>query len=319
LSIPHTQVLTYFDGIGFHKEGVRKRQTRIGEGEVGLAALERRTIEINDLRERGAGFYRAAMAEEDGFIAYYAVPLIAKAEVKGVIEIFHREKLTPDAEWMGFLNALALQAAIAIDNTTLFNDLQRSNVEMLIAYDSTLEGWAKALELRDEETEGHTRRVVDKTLEIARAMGMSEADLVHVRRGALLHDIGKMSIPDSILLKTGTLTDEEMEIMRGHTVNAFELLSPIVYLRPALDIPYCHHERWDGSGYPRGLKGEQIPLAARIFSVVDTWDALRNERRYHPGWSRDKACEHIRSLSGIQFDPAVVDVFMSMECKQHGT
>ena len=144
-------------------------------------------------------------------------------------------------------------------------------------------------------------------------MGMSESELVHVRRGALLHDIGKMSIPDSILLKTGSLTDEEWRIMRQHPVYAYELLSPIGYLRPALDIPYCHHEWWDGTGYPRGLRGNEIPLAARIFSLADAWDALNSERRYHQAWPEEQVREHIRSLSGTQFDPQVVERFLNLE------
>lgn len=313
---PNTQILSYFYGIGFRSEQIRKTSVRVGEGTAGIAALERRILSIENIGEDSETFTRSDETHGEGFVTYCVVPLIAKAEVRGVLEIFHRKRLNPDTEWWNFLNALALQAAIAVDNTTLFNDLQRSNVELLIAYDSTLEGWARALELRDKETEGHTRRVVEKTLEVAKKMRMSESELVHVRRGALLHDIGKMSIPDDILLKTGALTDEEMAIMRRHPVKAFEMLSPIVYLRPALDIPYCHHERWDGAGYPRELKGEQIPLAARIFAVVDTWDALHHERRYHPGWTREKTCEHISSLAGTQFDPAVVEAFMDLECSE---
>ena len=311
---PHSQILNYFAGTGFRTEAIRKTMVRVGEGHVGLAARERRAIVVDNLHETEVSFGRDDLVRKEGFVTYYAVPLIAKAEIKGVLEIFHRQKIDPDTEWHDFLNALALQAAIAIDNTNLFNDLQHSNIELLLAYDSTLEGWARTLELRDKETEGHTRRVVDMTLETGKLMGMSNAEIVHARRGALLHDIGKMSIPDSILLKTGTLTEKEMAIMRNHPVYAFELLSPIVYLRPALDIPYCHHERWDGMGYPRGLKGEQIPLAARIFAVVDTWDALRSDRRYHSGWPHEKTCRHIQSLSGTQFDPAVVRAFLSLEC-----
>jgi len=189
-------------------------------------------------------------------------------------------------------------------------DLQRLNVELALAYDTTLEGWSRALDLRDKETEGHSRRVTEMTVGLARAMGMSEGELVHVRRGALLHDIGKMGIPDSILLKPALLTEEQTEIMRRHPVYAYELLSPIDYLRPALDIPYCHHEQWDGTGYPRGLQGEQIPLAARIFAVVDVWDALRSHRPYRLGWPEDRAREHIRSLAGTHFDPKVVEVFL---------
>lgn len=185
--------------------------------------------------------------------------------------------------------------------------------ELTRAYDTTIEGWAKALELRDKETEGHTKRATEMTLRIARAMGLTEEQLLHVRRGALLHDIGKMSIPDSVLLKNGPLTEDEWGIMRRHPVYAFVLLSPIAYLRPAIDIPYCHHERWDGAGYPRGLKGEQIPLAARIFALADTWDALYSERRYHAAWSEEQVRDHIRSLAGTQFDPQVVEAFLSLE------
>ena len=197
-----------------------------------------------------------------------------------MLEIFHRAPLNPDEEWLSLLEAVATQVAIAIDNAVLFADLQRSNLELALAYDTTLEGWSSALDLRDKETEGHTRRVTEMSVDLARAMGVSDAELVHIRRGALLHDIGKMGIPDSVLLKPGPLTEEEWKIMRKHPVYANELLSPIAYLRPALDIPYCHHEKWDGTGYPRGLKGEQIPLAARIFAVVDVWDALRSDRPY---------------------------------------
>jgi HD-GYP domain-containing protein (c-di-GMP phosphodiesterase class II) len=181
-----------------------------------------------------------------------------------------------------------------------------------LAYDTTLEGWSKALDLRDKETEGHTQRVVDMTLRIAQTLGISDEELTHFRRGALLHDIGKMGIPDSILLKPGPLTDEEWEIMKRHPVYAYELLFPITHLRPALDIPYCHHEKWDGSGYPRGLKGEQIPLSARIFAVVDVWDALTSDRPYRNAWTSKKTLEYIREQSGKHFDPQIVDTFMSL-------
>jgi putative nucleotidyltransferase with HDIG domain len=207
---------------------------------------------------------------------------------------------------------LARQAAIAIDNTELFNGLQRSNAELVLSYDTTLEGWSRALELRDRETEGHTQRVTEMTLRLARALGMSDKELSHARRGALLHDIGKMGVTDAILLKPGPLTDEEWDIMRQHPQFAYEMLSPIAYLRPALDIPYCHHEKWDGTGYPRGLKGEEIPLAARIFAVVDVWDALRSDRPYRPAWPKEKALEHIRAGSGTHFDPKVVEAFLEM-------
>jgi len=237
--------------------------------------------------------------------------LIAKGQVKGVFEIFCRQRFEADPEWSDFFEALAIQAAIAIDNATLFRKLQESNIELTLAYDTTIEGWAKALELRDSETEGHTQRVAELTLKVACALGIREDELDHVRRGALLHDIGKMAVPDSVLMNAGPLTEEEQQIMRQHPAFAFDLLSPIHYLRPALDIPYCHHEWWDGTGYPRGLKGEQIPLAARIFSIADTWDALISARRYREAWLPEKVAAHIHSLAGTQFDPNLVDIFLA--------
>jgi PAS domain S-box-containing protein len=310
---PHTQMLEYAAMKGFRNDAIRHSRLRVGEGIAGRAALERRSIGIPDLQEDGSEFKRMPLIEGEGFIAYYAAPLIAKGQVKGVLDVLHRSHLDIDDEWMSFFISLAAQAAIAIDNAALFSDLQRSNTELILAYDTTIEGWARALELRDQETEGHTTRATEMTLRLALAMGVDEAELVHMRRGALLHDIGKMSIPDNILLKNGPLTEEEWQIMRRHPAYAFEVLSPIAYLRQALDIPYCHHERWDGTGYPRGLKGEQIPLAARIFSLADIWDALHSDRRYHSAWPEQQIREYIRSLSGTQFDPRVVEAFLNME------
>jgi putative nucleotidyltransferase with HDIG domain len=252
----------------------------------------------------------SSLVTAEGFVAYYAAPLIAKGQLKGVLELFHRAQFTPDADWLEFLGTLAGQAAIAIDNAQLFEQSQRLSTDLVLAYDATIEGWSRALDLRDKETEGHTQRVTELTLQLARALGMSEQELVHVRRGALLHDMGKMGVPDGILLKPGPLTDAEWEVMRQHPAFAYEMLSPIAYLRPALDIPYCHHEKWDGSGYPRGLKGEQIPLAARIFAVVDVWDALRSDRAYRAAWPEDKVREYIGEQAGKYFDPRVVAAFL---------
>ena len=190
--------------------------------------------------------------------------------------------------------------------------IQALNAELLIAYDETLEGWARALDLRDESTEDHSVRVMDLTMDLARAMGISEVDMVHVRRGALLHDIGKMGIPDAILLKPGPLTEEEWQVMRQHPVFAYDLLSNIPFLRPALDIPYYHHEKWDGSGYPLGLSGEQIPIAARIFSIVDVWDALGSDRPYRERWPKNEIIEYIRAEAGTRFDPEIVKLFLKM-------
>jgi PAS domain S-box-containing protein len=189
-------------------------------------------------------------------------------------------------------------------------EIQALHSELLIAYDETLEGWSRALNLRDANTDAHSRRVVDVTVNLAREVGVSNSELIHVRRGAILHDIGKMGIPDHILLKPGPLTEQEWRIMRLHPVFAYEMLSKIPFLRPSLDIPYSHHERWDGSGYPRGLKSTEIPLAARVFAVVDTFDALTSDRSYRHAWKREDALLHIQEQSGIQFDPKIVEIFL---------
>jgi putative nucleotidyltransferase with HDIG domain len=263
----------------------------------------------HNLSKSQDNFAYTELLRREKFQTYYSVPLIAKGKLSGVLEIFHRKALDPNPEWLDFLETLAGQAAIAIDNATLFNDLQRSNLDLALAYDATIEGWSHALDLRDKETEGHSQRVTSMTLSLARAMNVNELELIHIRRGALLHDIGKMGIPDAILLKPDSLTDEEREIMRKHPAYAFDMLSMIKYLAPAMDIPYCHHEKWDGTGYPRGLKGEEIPQAARIFSVADVYDALTSDRPYRKAWSRKKAMDYIQEQAGVYFDPAVVEAF----------
>jgi putative nucleotidyltransferase with HDIG domain len=240
-------------------------------------------------------------------------PLVAKGQLFGILEVFHRTILQPDADWLAFFETLAGQAAIAVADARLFADLQRSNTDLLLAYDTTLEGWSAALDLRDRETEGHSQRVTEMTVRLARVLDVSEQELEYIRRGALLHDIGKMGVPDVILHKPGKLTDEEWVIMRQHPGLAYQMLSPIAFLRPALDIPYCHHEKWDGTGYPRQLKGEAIPLAARIFAVVDVWDALRSDRPYRSGWPEARVRDYIREQAGQHFDPKIVDAFLALE------
>jgi len=310
---PITQTLEFLAGRGFRSAALQHTRLQLGQGYAGRAALERATVSIPDLRQAPGEFERSrALLQEEGVVAYHAVPLVAKGQVKGVLEVFHRGPLAVDGEWMDFLVTLAGQAAVALDSAAMFETLQRANAELMLAYDTTLEGWVRTLDLRDKETEGHTQRVTELTLRLARAMGMAEEQLVHVRRGALLHDIGKMGIPDSILLKPGPLTEEEWAIMRKHPVYARELLAPIAYLRPALPIPYCHHERWDGSGYPQGLKGEEIPLEARIFAVVDVWDALTSDRPYRPAWTPERARDYIREQAGTHFDPQVVSAFLTL-------
>ena len=307
-----SQMLEFGAERGFRTNTIRKRRVRLGEGYAGHAALERQLIHIANLSDETDNAFLTGLLGGEDFICYYGVPLIIKGQVKGVLEVLHRGPLEPDAEWFDFLNSLAWQTAIAIDNATLFESLQRSNSELTLAYDATIEGWSHALDLRDKETEGHTQRVTALTMKLAHAYGLNEAEMVQVRWGSLLHDIGKMGIPDGILNKPGPLTDEEWAIMKKHPFSAYEMLAPIRYLRQALDIPYCHHEKWDGSGYPRGLKSEQSPLAARIFAVVDVWDALTSDRPYRTAWTVEKVSEYICGLSGTHFDPRVVEVFMQI-------
>jgi HD-GYP domain-containing protein (c-di-GMP phosphodiesterase class II) len=237
---------------------------------------------------------------------------VSKGQVVGVLEAFSRTPVRMNEEWVSYLETLGGQAAIAIDNLGLFERVQRSNIELLLAYNETIEGWSRAMDLRDKETEGHTRRVTEAAVRLGRVLELPQQEVIHLRRGALLHDIGKMGIPDAILLKPGPLTDEEWVLMKQHPALAYEMLAQVRYLQPAISIPYCHHEKWDGTGYPRGLKGEQIPLPARIFTIVDAYDGLISDRPYRPAWTREKALEYIRSEEGKHFDPAIVEAFFRM-------
>jgi putative nucleotidyltransferase with HDIG domain len=242
------------------------------------------------------------------------VPLKLKNELIGVLYVDNRAHAGIFKENdLELISAFADQAAVAIHSARLFEELQESHRELERAYQATLEGWVRALDLRDKETEGHTQRVTILTHRLARSMGVSDAELVHITRGALLHDIGKMAIPDGILLKPGQLTEEERKLIQKHPVYAYEMLSPIDFLVPALDIPYCHHERWDGSGYPRGLKGEEIPFAARIFPVIDVWDALTSDRPYRKAMPHDEVRQIVRADSGKHFDPSVVKAFLDLK------
>ncbi len=276
---------------------------------------EARPLLVNhwdESHDRLTGATRFGYADQDT-LSVLAVPLFyTNGECFGMISA---QAYPPDAyteEHLKLLATVASQISETIENVHLVSDLQKSNIELFLAYDATIEGWSRAMDLRDKETEGHTQRVTSLTLELARQMGLPEPEIVQIRRGALLHDIGKLGVPDIILLKSDMLTDEEWQVMHKHPQFAYEMLAGIDYLKDALDIPYCHHERWDGKGYPRGLKGKEIPLAARIFAVVDVWDAITTDRPYRNGWSREAAIQHIRSESGKHFDPRVVDNFLAL-------
>ena len=295
---------------GFKTTAVKSTHIPIGVGCAGKVAFERIPVIIEDLRQVPRSHNRENEFIAEGFISYICVPIIAKGKVKGVLEAFLRVAFSPGREWMDYFELISGQAAIAIESIELFSNLQRSNADLSRAYDNTLEGWASALELRDKETEGHTRRVASLAIDLANAMEVKSEELVYIRWGALLHDIGKMAIPDEILLKPGALNEDEWIIMKQHPQYAFDMLSKIDYLRPALDIPYAHHEKWNGSGYPRGLAAEQIPLAARLFAIVDVWDALVSDRPYRKAWSENKTIAYIIEEKGQHFDPRVVEAFL---------
>jgi PAS domain S-box-containing protein len=305
-----SSMLEFAAGHGFHALTLQHAAVMIGQGYAGTAALERRTVSIPTLDGQQVGSLFSAGLSRENFASYYAVPLIAKGQVKGVLEIYHRSILKPAEDWFEFLATLAGQTAIAIDSASLFNDLQRSNIELSMAYDAAIESWARALELCGRENHEHTQRVAQWTVQLASALDVDEKDLNDLRRGALLHDIGKLMIPECILNKPGPLDELEWEVTRRHPHQAYELLSPITHLAPALDIPRYHHERWDGSGYPDGLRGEQIPISARIFAVLDVHDALLSARPYRPAWTKKAARAYIQEQSGTLFDPVVAKVFL---------
>jgi len=307
-----TNLLEFAAGKGFHSNILQYTRLKLGEGCAGRVALEREMINIPDLRKDKMEFDRSPLFVQENFVTYWGVPLMAKGRVLGVLEMFHRAPLKPDKDLQNFLVMVAGQAAIAIDSAMMFSELQRSNVELSLAYDATIEGLSRALDLRDKETKEHTFRVTDITVKLATRLGVKQTDLIHVRRGAILHDIGKVAIPDQILFKPGPLGKEEWEIMRRHPDIAVELLSPVSYLEPALEIPHWHHERWDGTGYPDGLRQEDIPFSARLFALADVYDALISKRPYRSAWSKWDAVQYIEDQAGTHFDPRIVPEFLDL-------
>ncbi len=297
----------------WEQETLNPMEAAVSQTIVSRVAAEGQPVVTTNAQEDPA-FKAAASVISYKLRSILCVPLKTKDKVTGVIYADNRVHtgLFSEAD-SDLLTAFADQAAIALENANLFEGLQRSNLELKMAYDTTLSGWARALELRDQETEGHCQRVTDLTAQLAERMGIKdEEELIHIRRGATMHDIGKMGIPDSILLKPGKLNKKELKTMRKHPVYAYEMLSPIEFLQPSLDIPYCHHEKMDGSGYPRGLKGDDIPLSARIFAVVDVWDALTSDRPYREAMTEDEALSIITEDTGTHFDPQVVKLFLEL-------
>ncbi|GAP20469.1 PAS domain S-box protein [Leptolinea tardivitalis] len=278
--------------------------------------VEEFSVHIPENLKEKKSEHHLSFPNDDRLVACYGLPLVAKADVKGLFRVFLKDARVPEQHWLDFFYNLAAQTSIAMDNQELFRDLKQSNANLLQAYEATIEGWSRALNYRDQETEDHSIRTTRWTIDLARELGFPPEELVNIRRGALLHDIGKVSVRDSILNKPGPLTDEEWVEMRKHPQTAYDVLAPIEFLKKSLDIPYCHHERWDGSGYPRGLKGQEIPLAARIFSVIDVYDALTSDRPYRSAWPTEKVVAYLREQSGSQFDPAIVEAFLLLLEKQ---
>jgi len=272
---------------------------------------EHNPVYIRDLGTPSAGTY-SAMVTQEGLQTYYGVPLVIRGQVKGVLETFFCLARPLEPEWIQLLQALAVQAGLAIEKATAFSTLERNNLDLSLAYDRMIEQVAHAIELRDPSTEGHSRQIAEQTGQLARLFAIKESDLIHVRRGAFLHDFGMLTVPEKILHKPGPLTEEEWALVQRHPVQAQELLSPINILRPALDIPLYHHERWDGTGYPFHMHRESIPLVARLFAVVETWSMLQVPRPWRPAYTRAQAREFLRAQSGVAFDPHVVDVFLRM-------
>lgn len=309
---PTLKTLKFITQTGFRQNILQHTDLEIGEGLAGASAESKELIQVLNLRESVINTPRELEFLVEDFVSYFSVPLLAKGRMVGVMELFHRETLAPDQAWMDLLEMVAGLAAIAIDHQNLYNNLDRSRAEINQSLDAIIEGWAEALELRGIESEGHWRRIDDLTMRLAQKLGLEGEDLIDIRRGALLHDIGKMGIPDEVLHKGTKLSVAERKLIGRHPVDAYELLKSVEGLKTALDIPLYHHERWDGEGYPYQLAGEDIPFAARIFAVVDVWDALLSDRPYRKAFSRDKALEHLRRESDKHFDPSILKVFLEL-------
>jgi HD-GYP domain-containing protein (c-di-GMP phosphodiesterase class II) len=280
-----------------------------GRGLSWMVISSNKSIRIEDMKN-SQGLDVVKFSQGDHVRSILAVPIAYQGEAIGMLSVQSDHPVEYSKTDQKLLEMLAAHAAAAIVNARLFKDLRSSHRQLASAYDATLEGWAKALELRDLETEGHSRRVTALALQLAQMFDFSDEQLNNLRRGALLHDVGKMGVPDKILQKPGPLTENEWKIMRKHPLYAFDMLQPIEYLKPSLCIPHYHHEKFDGTGYPYGLKGEQIPLPARIFAIIDVWDALNSDRPYRKAWSKEKALNYIRNQAGKHFDPVVVEKFL---------
>ncbi|HSK87640.1 MAG TPA: HD domain-containing phosphohydrolase [Anaerolineales bacterium] len=276
------------------------------------AVADRQLTWIEDMLISRSDARPISQLTEEGFRSYLALPLIGHNDFLGILEIVWRKPLEIQALDMRFLGRVAEQVALTMERSLIFRDLRHSNEGLVSSYNAMIEGLSRALELRDIETEGHTRRVSVLMMRFGEHMQIPAAQWDAIKQGALLHDIGKLGIPDAILLKPGSLTQREREVMQQHALYGYHILAPIISLRQTLDIALYHHERWNGSGYPYGLQGEQIPLVARLFAVADVFDALTSDRPYRPAWTHTQAVEYLREQAGHLFDPQVVELFLEI-------
>ncbi|MBI9043909.1 MAG: HD-GYP domain-containing protein, partial [Anaerolineaceae bacterium] len=315
---PDSKTMKFHAGAGLNKDTIREYESRSRDNAAYLSTSEQGIVHLSDLSEKPGESDLKILLNGEKAVECYLVAMISKEKMIGILKLYNSKPREIDEDWKNFLEALATQGAIAISDAQKVIKLRNSNIDLEYAYNVTLEGWAKALELRDNETKGHSDRVTDMTLILGISMGIQGDALVQLRRGSLLHDIGKMGIPDSILHKPGPLNEDEWIIMRQHPIFAYDLLQPVPFLQPALDIPYCHHEKWDGTGYPRGLKGEEIPISARIFAVVDVWDALLSDRPYRKAWPEEKVLNYLKEQTGKHFDPLAVETFLRILSRYPG-
>jgi HD-GYP domain-containing protein (c-di-GMP phosphodiesterase class II) len=315
IALKYNSISRQFGLLGTHGFGagtIAKIHMYIENGLQRRFVGERQSVQIENIPVSDSGEGFNDLFAREGFQSYITIPLINRGELLGVFEVFWREIQYADTWKLDILQMVGESITFAMEHTTIVEELKRRNEELTTTYTSTIEGLSRALELRDLETEGHTRRVAELTLRLAEHMQIPPDQRASIQQGALLHDIGKLGIPDAVLLKPGSLTHQEWKVMQQHPLYAYNILASILTLRQALVIPLYHHERWDGSGYPYGLKGEQIPLSARLFAVVDVYDALTSDRPYRSAWSRSEAMDYLREQAGKLFDPQIVAHFLEL-------
>ncbi len=283
-----------------------------GQPYVGTAASDQQFLSCYTFDNLNGQDQFIALIQTEKFLSQHCAPIVVGGMTLGVLEVFQRKEFTLTDEWVALFEAIAMQTGVALEYNTVFLELQSVYRDLENSYEATIEGWSSAMDLRDQETEGHSKRVTSLTVAFATRLGFSQDDIVRAKRGALLHDIGKIGIPDSILRKNGPLTEEEWAIMKEHPSKAYGMLYRIPYLRNCLDIPLYHHEKWDGTGYPQGLSGKKIPLAARMFALIDVYDALTSDRPYRKAWTKEKTVEYIREQAGRHFDPELTEAFIAL-------